>query len=158
MKLLIAATFLFCTTGYVFGAGFTEGLDYTVDFQAKTPEYAAVLHVNFTTVQPDPEHAEAIVKEKLQSYGKLIDEEKTFSSDGQQQYKNIIGSAWYIVDASSDSAVKIKFAKDLSAYVRIGKTKKTVPFPAYISFLKKEKETERKKQRNKAKIELANSN
>ncbi|MCL2334688.1 MAG: hypothetical protein FWC57_01335 [Endomicrobia bacterium] len=42
--------------------------------------------------------------------------------------------------AAGNDFVKVKFQDDVSAYVYLGKTKKIVSFPAYIAFLKKERD------------------
>ncbi|GMO66765.1 MAG: hypothetical protein Nk1A_4460 [Endomicrobiia bacterium] len=115
---------------------FAEKTHYIVGFQENPPEMAAVLHVNFIKVMPEPKEAEKIVKQQLRIYGnKLI-----FHKKGEK-YKNIIGSAWYTKGTPFGNYVKIKFDKDLAAYVWLDKTKKIVTFHNYISFLKKEKIT-----------------
>jgi hypothetical protein len=134
----LVLTLTFSTNVFCF-RNFVEKIDYFVEFQEKSPEMAAVLHVNFTRVMPEPEEAEEIVKQQLKIYGnKLILQKKAIvKTKKETKYKNIIGSAWYI---NEDTAIpiKIKFQKDCAAYVWLGKIKKTVTFPSYISFLKKE--------------------
>jgi hypothetical protein len=89
----------------------------------------AVLHVNFIRLIPEPKEAEEIVKQQLKIYGNIE----------KNKCKNIIGSAWHINEGNPANPVKIKFQKDLAAYVWLGKTRKIAAFPDYISFLKKEK-------------------
>jgi hypothetical protein len=120
-------------------ANLVENTDYFVDFQEKAPNMAAILHINFISVFPDVDQAEEIVKQHLKKYGNLITQNGHFISTikAEKRYKNIIGSAWYVNELDPANPIKIKFQKDLGAYVWIGKTKTTVTFPTYISFLKK---------------------
>jgi hypothetical protein len=98
----------------------------------------AVLHVNFISVIPEPKEAEEIVKHQLEIYGNMLAANKK-----TPKCKNIIGSAWHINKANPVNLVKIKFQKNLAAYVWLGKTRKIVTFPGYISFLKKEKKQQK---------------
>jgi hypothetical protein len=120
-------------------ANLVENIDYFVDFQEKTPNMAAILHVNFISIPPDIFQAEEIVKEQLKKYGSLIIKSNKLISTvkAEKRYKNIVGSAWYINELDLANPTKIKFQKDLGAYVWIGKTKTIVPFPKYMTFLKK---------------------
>ncbi|MDR1122854.1 MAG: hypothetical protein LBL02_02385 [Endomicrobium sp.] len=128
-------TSTFCTKDFI------EGIDYIVDFHEKSPEMAATLHINFVKIATEPKDAEKIVKQKLKIYSsKAIRTERK-----ETHYKNIIGSAWKPSIAGSGNLVKIKFTKDLAAYVWLDKTKSIVPFPDYVSFLKKEQKESRKK-------------
>jgi hypothetical protein len=130
----------FCTRDFI------EGIDYIVDFHEKSPEMAATLHINFVKIVPEPSDAEKIVKQKLKIYSnKLITNNKAIRTEKKEtRYKNIIGSAWKPNIANPESPIKIKFTKNLAAYVWLGKTKSIVPFPDYISFLKKEQKNSRK--------------
>jgi hypothetical protein len=123
---------------------FTEKIDYFVEFQEKSPEMAAVLHVNFTNI-PEPKTAEEIVKRQLKIHGDmLISNKKVYITlKKETKYKNIIGSAWNINESDPANPVKIKFQKDLAAYVWLGKTKQIVTFPSYMYFLKKERENKK---------------
>jgi hypothetical protein len=120
-------------------ANLVENIDYSVDFQEKTPDMAAILHINFISVFPDAYQAEEIVNQQLKKYGNLITQNGHLISTvkTEKRYKNIIGSAWYINELDPSNPIKIKFQKDLGAYVWIGKTKTIVPFPKYMAFLKK---------------------
>jgi len=140
---LIFSTNAFCTRDFI------EKIDYFIEFQEKSPEMAAVLHVNFIKIMPEPKEAEMIVKRQLKIYGnKLISQKKeTRATKKGIKYKNIIGSAWYASDTNSGNYIKIKFQKDLSAYVWLGKARKIVTFPDYISFLKEEKDNEKLKNK-----------
>ncbi|MDR2811677.1 MAG: hypothetical protein LBB06_01025 [Endomicrobium sp.] len=132
----------FCTRDFI------EGIDYTMDFHEKSSEMAATLHVNFVGVIPDPSEAEKIVKQKLRIYGNnLIASNKVIRTGKKEmRYKNIIGSAWKTDITDPSNPIKIKFSEDLAAYVWLGKTKSIVPFPDYITFLKKEQKNFKKKQ------------
>lgn len=140
------------------GKDFAEKTYYIVDFQEKSPEMAAVLHVNFIKVMPEAEEAEKIVKQQLRIYGnKLILHKKEIVAIKKgEKYKNIIGSAWYTKGTHFRDCVKIKFHKNLAAYVWLGKTKKIVTFHNYISFLKKEKITKNLKDKRINKIQENN--
>ena len=154
-KSFIILTFMFSFTILAFCTrDFIEGIDYTVDFHEKSPEMAAILHVNFVGVVPEPSEAEKIVKQKLRIYGnKLIASNKVIRTEKKEtHYKNIIGSAWKTNITDPANPIKIKFTEDLAAYVWLGKTKSIVPFPDYIIFLKKEqKDFKKKQQLNKSK-------
>jgi hypothetical protein len=128
---------------------FIEGCDYTLDFQEKSPEMAAVLHVNFIGIAPELEEAEKIVKKQLKIYGnKLVAAKRVVYTEGKRiRYKNIIGSLWKENITDPENPTKIRFNKDLSAYVWIGKTKAIVPFPDYMAFLKRQQKEFRKKQK-----------
>jgi hypothetical protein len=128
---------------------FIENCDYTVTFQEKSPEMAAVLHVNFIGIAPEPEEAEKIVKEQLKIHGRKLVAVKVYTKDERTRYKNIIGSAWIENIVDPENPIKIKFNKDLAAYVWLGKTKTIVPFPDYIAFLKRQQKEFRKKERLK---------
>ncbi|MDR1086847.1 MAG: hypothetical protein LBL16_01135, partial [Endomicrobium sp.] len=139
-KILVVSIFIFYFTASAFCfRPFIEGQDYTVEFQEKSPETAATLHINFIDVVPESQEAEKIVKKQLQIFGdKLVSRNKVIHTIKKEtKYKNIIGSAWYKNNADSANPIKIKFQPDFSAYVWIGKTKNIVPFPDYMSFLKK---------------------
>ena len=56
-------------------------------------------------------------------------------------------SSGVAVSTGTDSAVKVKFKDDLSAYVYLGKTKRIVPFPEYVNFLKKERDAKKAKDK-----------
>jgi hypothetical protein len=112
----------------------TGKIDYFVEFKEKSSEMASTLHVNFTSFIPGSKTAEDIVKQQLKIYG------NKFNSPD----KNIIGSAWYINEADPANPVKIKFQKDLGAYVWIGKTRTIVTFPSYINLLKKNAKSHKK--------------
>ncbi|MDR1511710.1 MAG: hypothetical protein LBS15_02945 [Endomicrobium sp.] len=130
--MLIFSINAFCTKD------FTEKIDYVVEFQEKSPEMAAVLHVNFIKIIPEPKEAEKIIKQQLKIYGdKLVLHKREIATSKNGGYKNIIGSAWYTEGTHSGDYIKIKFNKDLAAYVWLGKTKNIVTFHDYISFLKK---------------------
>jgi hypothetical protein len=137
-KIFLTVSFILIFVAYIFCFGdFAEKTDYFVEFQEKSPGILAVLHVNFISGIPEPKEAEEIVKQQLKIYGNIGTNKKT------TKYKNIIGSAWYINKATPANLVKIKFQKDLAAYVWLGKTRKVVAFPDYISFLKKEKKQQK---------------
>jgi hypothetical protein len=134
-KFFFTISFILIFTVNVFCFGnFIEGIDYFVKFQEKSPGMSAVLHVNFIGVIPEPKEAEEIVKQQLEIYGNM-----SAANKKTPKCKNIIGSAWYTNKVNPESPVKIKFQKDLAAYVWLGKIRKIVAFPDYISFLKKEK-------------------
>jgi hypothetical protein len=124
---LFSASFMFLIKTCF--ANLIENTDYFVDFQEQTTNMAAILHVNFISVFPDVDQAEEIVNQQLKKYGNLITQ--------TGHYKNIIGSAWYVNELDPANPIKIKFQKDLGAYVWIGKTKTIVTFPRYMAFLKK---------------------
>jgi hypothetical protein len=148
MFMFFFTTSAFCTRDFI------EGIDYTVDFHEKSSEMAATLHINFVGIVPEPSEAEKIVKQKLRIYGnKLIANHKVIRTEKKEtRYKNIIGSAWKTNITDPANPIKIKFNEDLAAYVWLGKTKSIVPFPDYITFLKKEqKEFKKKQQLNKSK-------
>jgi hypothetical protein len=138
--ILILAVDIFC-----FG-NFIKGIDYFVKFQEKSPGVLAVLHVYFTSVIPEPKEAEEIVKQQLEIYGNM-----SAANKKTPKCKNIIGSAWHINKANPEDSVKIKFQKDLAAYVWLGKTRKIVAFPDYISFLKKGKNNKKLKYKESKK-------
>jgi hypothetical protein len=127
---------------------FIEGTDYIVDFQEKSPEMAATLHINFIGVIPEPAEAEKIVKTQLKIFGnELVSGNKsTHLIKKNIRYKNIIGSAWYANNSDPANPIKVNFQEDLEAYVWIGKTKTIVTFPDYMAFLKKEQKNFKKKQ------------
>jgi hypothetical protein len=126
--ILIFAADIFCFEDFV------EKIDYFVKFQEKSPDMPAVLRVNFLSVIPEPKKVEEIVKQQLEIYGNMSAANKKTS-----KYKNIIGSAWHANKEDPANPIKIKFQKDLAAYVWLGKKRKIVAFSDYISFLKKEK-------------------
>ncbi|MCA6084966.1 hypothetical protein [Candidatus Endomicrobiellum agilis] len=136
-----AFTLIFAANVFCFG-DFVEKTDYFVEFQEKLPKMAAVLHVNFTRDIPEPKEAEEIVKQQLKAYGNTIAANKKST-----KYKNIIGSAWYVNKTYSANPVKIKFQKDIGAYVWLGKTKRIVTFPDYMSFLKRERNNKKIKDK-----------
>jgi hypothetical protein len=149
MKFFIVGSiciFYFTASAFCFRT-FIEGQEYTVEFQEKSPEMAATLHINFINVIPESQEAEEIVKKQLQIFGdKIVSGNKVIHTIKKEtKYKNIIGSAWYGNNADPANPIKIKFQPDLSAYVWIGKTKNIVPFPDYMSFLKKEQKRLKKK-------------
>ncbi|MDR3281555.1 MAG: hypothetical protein LBS78_00805 [Endomicrobium sp.] len=124
---------------------FVEQIDYFIDFSEKPPEMASVLHVNFANVLPNPKEAEKIVRQQLRIYGNSIifRNNKAFyeATKKKTNPKNIIGSAWYHINDTwhVTNPIKIKFQKDIAAYVWIAKTGEIVTFPNYLQFLKKEK-------------------
>ncbi|MDR0617493.1 MAG: hypothetical protein LBG23_01790 [Endomicrobium sp.] len=134
---LFSASFMFVIKTCF--ANLIENIDYFVDFQEQTINMAAILHINFISVFPDVDQAEEIVKQQLKKYGNLITQNDHFISTikAEKRYKNIIGSAWYVNELDPANPIKIKFQKDLGAYVWIGKTKTIVTFPKYMAFLKK---------------------
>ncbi|MDR3330724.1 MAG: hypothetical protein LBS47_00515 [Endomicrobium sp.] len=137
--LTIALISIFSMKTFCF-RNFVEKNNYFVEFQEKNAEMAAVLHVNFTNVLPEYKEAEEIVKQQLKIYGNmLLAKRKVFITvKKEQKYKNIIGSAWYINSRAHKNPKKIKFQKDVGAYVWLGKTRTILSFPGYISFLKRE--------------------
>lgn len=70
----------------------------------------------------------------------------------EEKFKNIIGSVWYTADGDPETAEKIQYSDNSSAFVFIGKTKKIVPFPDYIRILKKEKEDRKQKEKERAQL------
>jgi hypothetical protein len=130
--LTLSSILIFTADIFCFG-DFAKKTSYSVEFQEKLPGMPAVLHVNFISFIPEPKEAEEIVKQQLKIYGNIWANKKA------TECKNIIGSAWHINKENPANPVKIKFQKDLAAYVWLGKTRKIVAFPDYISFLKKEK-------------------
>jgi hypothetical protein len=137
-KFFLTVSFILTFAADIFCFGnFAEKTDYFIEFHEKSSEMLAVLHVNFISAIPEPKEAEAIVKQQLKIYGNIEINKKT------AKCKNIIGSAWHINKADPANFVKIKFQKDLAAYVWLGKTRKIVAFPDYISFLKKEKKLQK---------------
>jgi hypothetical protein len=136
---IVSVLFFFIFWDVISYANFVENIDYSVDFQEKTPNMAAILHINFISVFPDAYQAEEIVKQQLKKYGVLIIQSGHLISTvkKEKRYKNIIGSAWYINELDPANPTKIKFQKDLGAYVWIGKTKTIVTFSKYMIFLKK---------------------
>jgi hypothetical protein len=145
--LLIITTIVFATNAFCF-RNLVEQIDYFVEFQEKSPEMAAILRVNFISNVSNSEEIEEIVKNQLKKYGQLlITNKKAFTTVKKElRYKNIIGSAWHINEVDPENPIKIKFQKDLGAYVWLGKTRTIVPFPNYISFLKKEHKNSKRKQ------------
>lgn len=147
-KIFVVTIFIFYFTDSAFCfRSFIEGQDYTVEFQEKSPEMAATLHINFIDIVPEPQEAEKIVKKQLKIFGdKLVSENKVIRTIKKEtKYKNIIGSTWHKNNADPANPIKIKFQSYLSAYVWIGKTNNIVPFPDYMSFLKKEQKRLKKK-------------
>jgi hypothetical protein len=130
---IVSSILIFTADIFCFG-DFTEKIDYFVEFQEKSTGMLAVLHVNFISITPEPKEVEEIVKQQLKIYGNMTRTDKQ-----PPKCKNIIGSAWYINKEDPANPVKIKFQKNLAAYVWLGKTRKVVEFPDYIAFLKKEK-------------------
>jgi hypothetical protein len=156
---------------------FIEGADYFVDFVQNEDARAAVLHINFTEIEPTPQEAESLLKDQLKIYGKIIEDERisrnkeedeaktknkakiktvqisSAAADVQEEekFKNIVGSVWFIKDL--ENPVKIKFDDYIASYVYIGKTKKIVQFPDYITFLKKERDAQKARDRLKAAVE-----
>jgi hypothetical protein len=141
--IIIISTNTFCLRNYV------ERIDYFIEFHEKSPEMAAVLHINFINFIPEPKKAEEVVKYQLKRYGNMMVTNNKISATGKNEnkYKNIIGSAWYINDANPANHIKIKFQNDLAAYVWIGKTRTVVSFHNYMSFLKKEKKNKKFKDK-----------
>jgi hypothetical protein len=84
-------------------------------------------------------------KDSVTALKELLEEEEE-----EERFKNIIASAWYAADGIPENMEKIKFSENSSAFVRLGKTKRTVAFPEYIRFLKKEKEDKKQKEKEKA--------
>jgi len=64
-------------------------------------------------------------------------------------------SSGVAVSTGTDAAVKVKFKDNLSAYVYLGKTKKIVPFPDYVNFLKKERDAKKAKDKADAAAQTA---
>jgi hypothetical protein len=149
-KFFIALTFisLFIASAFCF-RDFIEGVDYIVEFQEKSYEMAAVLHVNFIGVVPKPEDVEKIVKQQLKIYSNklLASKQVVHIGNKETRYKNIIGSAWNITNPASP--IKIKFKEDLSAYVWRGRTKDIVSFPDYMTSLKNNKRIKKQQRLNK---------
>jgi hypothetical protein len=146
-KFFFTAPFILIFTANIFCFGdFVEKIDYFVKFQKKSPDMSAVLHVNFLSVIPESKKAEEIVKQQLEIYGNMFAANKK-----TPKCKNIIGSAWHINKEDPANPVKIKFQKDLAAYVWLGKTREVVAFPDYIAFLKKEKNSKKFKYKESKK-------
>jgi hypothetical protein len=145
--IILILMFSFATVAFCLRT-FIEGTDYIVDFQEKSPEMTATLHINFIGIIPEPAEAEKIVKTQLKIFGnKLIAGNKvTHLIKKEMRYKNIIGSAWYANNSDPANPIKVKFQEDLAAYVWLGKTKTIVTFPDYMAFLKKEQKNFKKKQ------------
>jgi hypothetical protein len=139
---------IFSSNAFCF-KNFIENTDYFVEFSEKSPEMAAVVHINFISDMPEAENAEKIVKQQLKKYGNMLVANKRviITVKKEIKYKNIIGSAWYVNGADPANPTKIKFQKDLGAYVWLGKTGAIVPFPNYMSFLKKQKENKNLKNK-----------
>ncbi|MDR1695754.1 MAG: hypothetical protein LBR69_03880 [Endomicrobium sp.] len=189
-KIILAAVFAFIFVQPALCARvFVEGEDYTVDFQRKDENMAAVLHINFIDAPPSEQEAEIVLKEQLGIYAQIIESEEAEAEAGsgekepeqtepekkepakneneaaaeseaaaaaeeeEKKYKNIIGSVWRNDSLNPEVPVKIKFKEDLASYVYLGKTKTIVPFPEYITFLKKEREERKEKEKEKAKAE-----
>lgn len=96
-------------------------------------------------------------KEKPKKIEDIKDPEelKAFFEDEdakEEKYKNIIGSVWYTPDGNPENMEKVQYGETYSAFVLLGKTKRTVPFPDYIKFLKKEKEDRKQKEKERAKL------
>ncbi|MCL2799489.1 MAG: hypothetical protein FWD54_04365 [Endomicrobia bacterium] len=176
---VIAFAFIFAQSALCL-MNFIEGEDYTVDFQRKDDNMAAVLHITFINSAPSPQDAEAVVKDQMKIYALIIESEKedpgqkepeqkepkqkepeqkenedAIGDEEEEKFKNIIGSAWWHNPLNPEEPVKIKFKEDLSAYVYIGKTKKIVPFPDYVAFLRKERDD--KKEKDKAAAAVVSS-
>ncbi|MDR1926299.1 MAG: hypothetical protein LBQ13_01240 [Endomicrobium sp.] len=141
--IIIISTNAFCLRNYV------ERIDYFIEFHEKSPEMAAVLRINFINFIPESKEAEEVVKYQLERYGNMLVTNNKMSAtvENENKYKNIIGSAWYINDENPTNHIKIKFQNDLAAYVWIGKTRTVIPFPKYMSFLKKEKKNRKFKDK-----------
>ncbi|MCL2485083.1 MAG: hypothetical protein FWF00_07185 [Endomicrobia bacterium] len=146
---------------------FAEGTDYIIDFQQKEDTMADVLHIKFPDITPTPKEAETVIKDQLKIYGAFIENEKIEQqkaeaneqpadkkpeeeAQDEEKFKNIIGSVWIFDPSNPENMIKIKFKDDLSSFVYIGKTKRIVPFPDYITFLKKERDD--KKEKDKAAV------
>ncbi len=157
-KFLLPALFVtvFCALSFA-ARNFVENTDYFVDFKQNSENMAAVLHINFISMQPEPSEAESILKSHLKTYGAQLEKERLeqkkakpkakTGKDEDEKYKNIIGSVWYAENGDPENMVKVKYKEDLSAYVWLGKTKKIVAFPSYIAFLKQEKESKKEKDK-----------
>ena len=132
--------FTFSSNAFCF-KNFIEKTDYFVEFHEKSSDMAAILHIKFMSATPEAEEAEKIVKYQLKKYGSILTANRKVITTSKKgvKYKNIIGSAWYVNDTDTANFTKINFKKDLGAYVWLGKTNTIVPFPNYMSFLKKEK-------------------
>ena len=196
MKKFILSLFLISLLAAVSFAArqFIEGTDYFAEFNPNEDnDKAAVLHINFIAVMPAPHEAEAIIKDQLKVYGKIIEAEKEnqkkelakldeknekgkkkdkpkekpksaqdiknpdelkafFEAEdaAEEKYKNIIGSVRFSRDGTPENAEKVKYSDDSSAFVLIEKTKKIVPFPDYIKFLKKGREDKKQKEKERA--------
>ena len=70
--------------------------------------------------------------------------------ENEKKYKNIIGSVWYNIDGEPKNMLKVQYSENSSAFVYLGKTRKTVHFPEYIKFLKKESELKKDKEKERA--------
>ncbi|MDR1942136.1 MAG: hypothetical protein LBQ47_07395 [Endomicrobium sp.] len=182
-RLFFAAVCLLFLYSYSFCAReFLETRDYFVDFSQNDESMAAVLRINFINIEPTPEEAEHLLKDQLQIYGKIIDDEEaakkkeeneakakdktaaktkpalkdlpqTPEEEEEEKFKNIIGSVWFSPDGNPENLTKIKYNDYLASFVRIGKTKKIVPFPDYITFLKKERDDKKAKEKAKSQEE-----
>ena len=181
MKKLILTVFcVLFFSGAVFAARtFIENTDFSVNFTQKEYGEPSVLHINFTTMEPTAQEAESLLKDQLNIYGKIIEDERiakkkeedeakakennekndikavqnpdaaeNLQEEEEEKFKNIIGSVWVLKDG--ENPVKIKFNDYLASYVYIGKTKKIVQFPDYITFLKKERDDKKAKDKLKA--------
>jgi hypothetical protein len=114
-----------------------DKIHYDISFKEKTQDMLAVLHVNFFDVV-SYYYAEKILKEELKKYGNLLisTNKVCFNTENGLRHKNIIGSAYIIIDKK---ITKIMFEKNNGSYVWIGKTKSILTFNDYIMFLKKQK-------------------
>ncbi|MDR2191622.1 MAG: hypothetical protein LBO62_01905 [Endomicrobium sp.] len=175
-KFIFTILFALLCAGALYAARvFIEGTDYSVDFVQNEDGRAAVLHINFTDAEPTPQEAELLLKDQLKIYGKIIEDERIAKNKEEaeakskekiktvqissaaaeaaieEKYKNIVGSVWFLKDL--ENPVKIKFNDYLAAYAYIGKTQKIVQFPEYITFLKKERDAQKAKDKLKAAVE-----
>jgi hypothetical protein len=89
------------------------------------------------------------VKETLENADLLDAKEE----EEEEIFKNIIGSVWFSADGNPENLTKIKYTDYFASFARIGKTKKIVTFPDYISFLKKERDEKKAKEKAKALLE-----
>jgi len=174
-KLILTGFCVLFFSGAGFAArNFIEDTDFFVEFTQKEYGEPSVLRINFIRTEPTPQEAELLLKDQLNIYGKIIEDEKIElkkaeeekkaaqnlivpeteqeqkekEEEEEEKFKNIIGSVW--LTKNEEDPVKIKFNDYLASYVYIGKTKKIVQFPDYITFLKKERDDKKAKDKLKA--------
>jgi hypothetical protein len=104
-------------------ADLTEGLDYTVDYQHRAPSMADTLHINFITIMPNGETVIEIMQKQLRAYGPRAN-------------KNLIATAYHTITGNTSDLQKIKFPDGSGAYVWLGRSKRIVKFPEYVTIMK----------------------